>query len=482
MDGISKGSKRKRQLGWEPAGWGVLVMVLLVAGCGRGHEDRTADGRVIVTYWEKWTGFEGDAIQSVIDDFNASQNRIFVHRLTVSQIEHKLLLATAGGNPPDLAGMWDHNVATFAERGALTPLDRRFVEAGIEPSDYLPALWDLCEHRGFMWALPTTPATTALHWNKSLFREAGLDPDRPPTTLAELDAMAERLTFVEVIRDGRPVQLYYPDLTDDEKNTKEFRLLRIGFSPDEPGWWRDQWGEWFGAELWDGESAITADHPANIEAMRWFGSYTQKYGVTNFQRFGESVGEFASPQNPFLDGRVAMVLQGVWMYNFIDQYAPTLEWGAAPFPAADPELGSDISLISCDVLVIPYGAKHPEEAFEFMKYLASPAAIEKLCLGHRKFSPLAEYSESFVADHPNPAIEVFIDLANSPSARTIPQLSIWSEYRDELSLAADRVFDGLAEPEDALAYARRRMQRKLDREQARWALTRESRMKAWAEQ
>ena len=35
----------------------------------------------------------------------------------------KVLLATAGGNPPDIAGLWDGDVVPFAEQGALTPLD-----------------------------------------------------------------------------------------------------------------------------------------------------------------------------------------------------------------------------------------------------------------------------------------------------------------------------------------------------------------------
>ncbi|NIR02910.1 MAG: extracellular solute-binding protein, partial [Gemmatimonadales bacterium] len=48
--------------------------------------------------------------------------------------------------------------------------------------------------RGRMYALPTTPASLALHWNKRLFREAGLDPERPPRTLEELDRYADLLT------------------------------------------------------------------------------------------------------------------------------------------------------------------------------------------------------------------------------------------------------------------------------------------------
>ena len=64
-----------------------------------------ASDRVTITYWEKWTGFEADAMRSVVDDFNASQDRIFVEMSAVSQIDRRLVLATAGGVPPDVAGI-----------------------------------------------------------------------------------------------------------------------------------------------------------------------------------------------------------------------------------------------------------------------------------------------------------------------------------------------------------------------------------------
>lgn len=460
--------------------WLLMASTAVGMGCRREERTHTPDGRVIVDYWEKWTGFEGDAMQAVVDDFNASQDRIFVRFLAVSQIEQKLMLATAGGNPPDVAGLRPFSVETYAERGALIPLNRRLEEAGITRDHYIPSLWDICEHRGYMWGLPSTPATVALHWNKAMFREAGLDPDRPPQSLAELDAIAEKLTIVEVTRDGEPVELSYVELTEQEKADKSFRLIRLGFSPDEPGWWKHMWGYWFGAELWDGESTITATNAENLAAMRWHGGYTQKYGVRNLQQFGESFGEFSTPQNAFLDGRVAMVLQGVWMYNFIDKFAPNLEWGAAPFPAADPEALPGMTIIECDVLAIPKGADHPDEAFEFIRYVNTQAAMEKLCLRQRKFSSLAEVSDDFVSSHPNPYIRVFMELAGSPNARTTPQMSIWSEYRTELDIAADRVFAGLAPPEEALEYVRKRMQWKLDRELKRWNLTGAKRLEQWA--
>ncbi|MDD5706768.1 MAG: ABC transporter substrate-binding protein [Kiritimatiellae bacterium] len=456
----------------------LCAVAVLVLGCGRHREQRTADGRLVIDYWEKWTGFEGDAMQAVIDDFNASQPRLFVKRLVVSQIDQKLMLATAGGNPPDLAGLWSHTVPDFAEKGALTPLDGLARRAGIGADRYTPVFWKLCRHRDLLWALPTTPATMALHWNRRLFREAGLDPDRPPRSLAELDAMAERLTIVSVVRDGARVKLPFTNLTVEERAAREFAIEQMGFMPSQ-SWFAEMWGYWFGGDLWDGTGRITADSPANLAAFRWYRGYPERYGVRNLQSFGASFGNFASPQNPFLGGQLAMVLQGTWMHNFIGKYAPQMDWAAAPFPSADPAKLPDVSIAECDVLVIPRGTRHAAEAFEFMRYLAGQGPAEKLALGQRKFSPLAETSPAFVAAHPNPYIGVFIALAKSPNVRTAPRLTVWKEYRDEMAVALNRLDTLKAAPETALAEVRLRMQQKLDRLSRRWELVREQRMKEW---
>ncbi len=450
-----------------------------MAGCTRGPNDNGPDGRVVVSYWEKWTGFEGEAMDAVVADFNASQTNIFVERLAVSDISRKMMLSTAGGNPPDIAGLWSQNINVYAEKNALTPLDAFFREAGITGEEYYPVIWDLCHHRGHAWSLPSTPATLGLHWNKRLFREAGLDPDKPPTSIEELDRFAERLTIVEVTRGGQPARVRFSELTTGERAAHKFKLIQLGYTPTEPGWYNSMWSYWFGGQLWDGDRKITAVTPENIETVKWFKSYADKYGLKNLQSFGSSFGNFSSPQNAFLAEKIAMVLQGVWMYNFINKYAPSLEWAAAPFPSVDPVRLPGVTLVECDMLVIPKGAKHAREAFEFIRYANTQPAVEKLCLGQRKFSPRRQASENFIRQHPNPYIKVFMDLADSPNARPAPKLTVWNEYDEELRFAYDRAFLGLAEPEAALAEAQKRVQWKYDRVMRRWDLVKEERMKAW---
>ncbi len=351
-------------------------------------------------------------------------------------------MATAGGIPPDIAGLWSNNLVSYAQKRAALPLDDYCEKHGITRDSFIPAYWDMCTYKGHVYGLPTTPASVALHWNKKLFREAGLDPDKPP----ELDAMSELLTKVE---DGKIVQM--------------------GFLPAEPGWWNWGWGCFFGGRVWDGESKITCDSPDNVRAFEWVQGYAKRYGTDSLQTFQSGFGNFSSPQNAFMAGKVAMELQGVWMYNFIDKYAPEIEWGAAPFP--HPEGRPDIartSIVEEDVVIIPRGAKHPDEAFEFLAFLASTQGSEILNMGQRKFTPLLDVTPEFLQKHPNPEIEVFIDLAHSPNAVTTPPLSIWNEYMDELTNAFDEIWLCRKTPEEALGQVRERIQKRLD-----WELRRQ---------
>ncbi len=422
----------------------MLLGCLLLVGC---QSSEAARGPVVVTYWEKWTEFEGEAMKDVVDEFNRRHSDIRVELLTISQVDRKMLMATAGNIPPDVAGLWSYNVIPYADRAALLPLERYCAGAGMGPEDYISSYWHLCTHRGHVWALPTTPASIALHWNKKLFREAGLDPERPPRTIEELDQYARRLT----------------------RRDANGEIVRMGFMPAEPGWWNWAWGCFFGGRLWDGQSKITAASPQNIRAYEWVQSYAREYGIQNLQVFQSGFGNFSSPQNAFLAGKVAMELQGVWMHNFIDKYTDGMEWGAAPFPypAGRPDL-ADTTVVEEDVLLIPAGAKHPDEAFEFIKWVNSQEGMELLCLGQRKHTPLVEVSDAFLAQHPNPYIEVFIGLAKSRNALVPPQMGLWQEYQSTMNEAFDKIWLCRATPEEALRDVERRMQKKLDREIRRY--------------
>jgi len=89
---------------------------------------------------------------------------------------------------------------------AVLPLDDFCREAGIGPEDYKPVYWNAVTYRGHIWALPSTPATTALHFNTAMMRRVGLDPNRPPRTIpfelseaAKIDGASEWRVFRDVV-------------------------------------------------------------------------------------------------------------------------------------------------------------------------------------------------------------------------------------------------------------------------------------------
>ena len=456
----------------------LVPLALGVAGCAR--QAAPLGSRIVVNYWEKWSGFEADSMRGVVDDFNRSQDRIEVRFLSIAGVDTKLLLATSSGHPPDIAGLWSENIPDFSEKGALTPLDGGLRKAGITADRYIPLFWDLCRHRGFTWGLPTTPGCVALFYNKKLFRAAGLDPERPPRTFAEFESMSRRLTLVEVERDGRRARVSFDELTLAERASRKYSLVLVGHLPEDAGMFLAGWGAWFGARFQDGDRRIVADDRGNVAAYAWFRHTAETYGVENLRGFIEGFGVSQSAQTPFLGGAEAMVVQGPWMPNFISKFAPGLEWGVAACPAADGVGGgAPVTLAQCDVVVIPKGAEHPREALEFMCYLQRQEVAEKLARSQQKFTALSKVSDGFLANHPNPAIGLFIELSRSPSARFVPRLSIWHEYDAELAVARERVLNLRYSPEAALAEVQERVQWKLDRVMKRWDAVGSERMAEW---
>ncbi len=182
----------------------ILAAVLLMA-FGPRPNAKIPPGRIVITYWEKWGGDQAAAMKRIVDSFNdtvGAQQGIYVQYLSLTNVDRKTLTATAAGVPPDVAGLWERNVAPFAARRALLPLDKLAQSHGLTKSHYKPVYWEECRYDNHLYALPSTPGVVALHYNKKIFyqnagrlRAAGLDPTRPPRTIAEFDRYAEALDY-----------------------------------------------------------------------------------------------------------------------------------------------------------------------------------------------------------------------------------------------------------------------------------------------
>ncbi|HXT88477.1 MAG TPA: sugar ABC transporter substrate-binding protein [Trebonia sp.] len=131
--------------------------------------------------------------QKMVSDFNATHKNLQVKLRLTSITDDVTSLATSirAGDPPDVDGLNDIDVTTFTRNGSFMDLT-----SAIDKLPYKSALSPghlaLATYQGKEYGVPFWGDLSVLWYNKTLFTKAGLDPNKPPTTYAEIlsDAQA----------------------------------------------------------------------------------------------------------------------------------------------------------------------------------------------------------------------------------------------------------------------------------------------------
>ncbi|SDO43134.1 ABC-type glycerol-3-phosphate transport system, substrate-binding protein [Paenibacillus sp. yr247] len=349
-----------------------LALALTITGCSsstntastggdskatdaKATDTKTADTKssgapVTIDFWFPWGGdYQKDFKANVVDVFEKQHPNIkvkmtFVETTGQTQASDKLLTAIAGGNPPDVALFDRFLIGSWAAKGSLTDLTAYVKGSGIKAEDYYKGLWAEAVYKDKVYALPWGTDTRAMYYNKTLMKEAGLDPNKPPQTLQELDQMAEKVF----------------------KKGSNGKYSQIGFIPwMNQGFFYTQAWNW-GGKWEDGTHNLTPNDPQNVKALAWMADYAKKYDIGNLTSFSDAMGQ--TGMNPFWTGKVGFVFDGNWILNDLAKYKPTFEWGVAPMPAA--EGAKPVTWAGGWSYVVPKGSKHEKEAWEFVNFVA----------------------------------------------------------------------------------------------------------------
>ncbi|WP_052487766.1 ABC transporter substrate-binding protein [Gordoniibacillus kamchatkensis] len=302
-----------------------------------------------ITFWHNWsTGPSGDSITKSVEAFNKSHPNIKVKPVYVAtdggdSVTSKLLTAVAGGNPPDVMLASRYGVAEYMD--AVTILNDRAKQANIGESMFYKWAWDESVYDGKLLGLPYDGTARALFYNKDHFKEAGLDPEKPPTTIAELEDAAKKLTKKE-----------------------GGKFTRFGLIPWYGEGWLYSWGWAFGGSFLDAKTGkVTANDPNIVKALEWETGFAKQFGIQDVTSFTSSAGSNAT--NPFITGQLSMMVNGNWMISQIEQYNPKLNYGISYIPTPT---GKDFNtFVGGRVLIMPKGAKHPDAAWEFIKWMCT---------------------------------------------------------------------------------------------------------------
>jgi sn-glycerol 3-phosphate transport system substrate-binding protein len=145
----------------------------------------------------------GGAIAKTIDGFAADFMKANpgikvtpIYAGTYQETLVKALTAHKSGTPPVTSVLLSTDMFTLIDEDAIVPIDD-FVKTADDKAwlaSFYPAFMMNSRTGGKTWGVPFQRSTVVMYYNKDLFKEAGLDANKPPRTWAELKDAATKLT------------------------------------------------------------------------------------------------------------------------------------------------------------------------------------------------------------------------------------------------------------------------------------------------
>lgn len=297
--------------------------------------------KVILTFWNGFTGPDRPAVEGLVKEFNETHPNIEIQMdiMPWDSLMQKLLPSMMVGREPDIVGLTHTFLPEFAKAGVLMPLDELYSVGGLDPAVFPPALVELMKYQGKMYAVPMNFATLMLYYNKSLFREAGLDPENPPATWAEWQDAILKLTQ-DKDGDGKPDQ-YGLALADHQTI---------------PMWPILIWGNGGDFVTPDGTKSML-DDPKTIEAVKIWADLIIQHGITPVGLTG------AEADKLFETGKAAMEMNGPWMTTGYTKAG--LDYDVAPIPEGP---AGRITLADGVLMYLNKKTPYKEAAYEFFKF------------------------------------------------------------------------------------------------------------------
>jgi multiple sugar transport system substrate-binding protein len=379
-----------------------------------------AGGDLVI--WGSWSGTDADQINEVAGKFMEKNPTIKAVYTYQENFYQKLLTSIAAGTPPD-ALLWDRFLTPlYAPKGALLPLDDLLARDKIDKKTWYPEAVKELTVDGKFYGMPLDVDNRGIFYNKAIFREVGLDPNKPPTTWDELEKAAIKCTKW----DG---------------NT----LVRSGFALNDIGLfscWIQQAGGW----MVDDKGMSAVNTPAGKAVLDFWSKllFTDKVYVPGF------ASDLSGAQDPFITGQIAMKLDGPWIIPNIKKYGPNLDFGTVQMPAGPN--GKKGTMMGGWSFAIANKTKKVEEAWQFVKWFSVDPANNSYFAARNFTLPsnlAAAHSETWQKD---PYLKAFVD--GMEYARTRPSVPGYSQYQDDAVTANLQLFvSGKLTAEEALKKA-----------------------------
>lgn len=330
-----------------------ILLVVFMAACGSNDSsssgDKGSSGKTEIDFYFPVAvgGPIANLIDDLVADFEEENPDIKVNPKFGGSYEEtmtQVMAAVHGGNAPELAVLFSIDLFTLLENDVIEELTPLFDQEYFD--DFYTAFMENSSVDEKVYSLPFQRSTIVLYYNKDAFKEAGLDPEKPPATWDELVEYGKKLT----IDDGKTQW----GLEIPSTGYQYWMLQALALQTEDNIMSKDGKETYF-------------DAPYVKESMDFWLKLANEHKI-----MPEGVIEWATVPSDFLSGKTAMMYHTTGNLTNVKENAD-FDFGVSFLPAnnqyGSPTGGGNIYLFKD----IP--EENREAAIKFMEFLTEPERI-----------------------------------------------------------------------------------------------------------
>lgn len=385
-------------------GWKFVIFMFLIGlmGCSReeaeGIEKEDAQKTEKLVLWSYYeTKVQQDGLDKLTRKFNESQKKYEIswEYIPMAEFTKSLSFSHVPEEMPDLVLVDNPDMESLIKIGLLADITQD-LEGKISVEEYYPEVWKSVEYQGSYYGVPFNCNSTAIIYNKRLFREYGIDE---PVTWTDFKKAAAELTASE----GKIRYGFAMSAVGGEQGAFQFMpwILATGADTEDLS----------DKKVKDAFSLIhhlLSDNSMPNDCLNW-----SQNDLTR----------------SFVAGEVAMIENGPWAMPEIEKSG--IEYGIFKLPA----YATQAAVLGGENLA-PVKGKNIEGAIAFIDFYNQKEIMEEICQITRNIPPKVELAESFRRNNPN--YQVFIDQMKRGTSRST--VKNWKNVCRAISSSLNRMF------------------------------------------
>ena len=383
-----------------------------------------------ITFWYSHSGDEAAAFEQAIASYNASQDKVEVEGLSVTD-KQKIIVALSGSEAPDVIEVSNQDIINYANNGLIETLNDKADADGYDVAGtYSAQALTANTLNDDLYGMPLAAMIIEMFYNKDILAEIGYDA--PPTTMEELYEMAVKAT--ELDADGNITRLGYPLFP--LASARQEGIYAFGRR-----WWSE-----------DG-TTLTPDDPGILDSLHMNVEYRSLYGIDKVNEFVATANTNRYTENDmFFAGKQLFRFDGTWLDAMIKANNADLNYGVALIPGtkAHPE-DQGSSRYETNSLAIPVTCQNEDAAWDFIKYFTNSDATKQLLISMANLPVLPTLYDDPDMLAAMPSAEIFIDALKKENGIQYATIADLSQYTSLINEELDYVYNGSKTPEEAMA-------------------------------